>query len=183
MIFLVKLAARMELCGNYLARSQLIVHNMIDLQSSTTHIYIYNSSHSTHAHAQYRAIFSGKWNEFFAVTKVDENGVKGTPVELWRKPLGDWATTHKWKYDPFVDKLTELTEEMENTLPSTDSRLRTDLRALSKFDVKSAGKEKMSIEERERRKRREREAQGKKWSPVYFKVRFFFFFWGFFRFF
>jgi len=116
-----------------------------------------------------RAIFAGKWNEYFTVTKVDENGVKGTPVELWRKPPGDWGTTHKWRFDPFVDKLTELTEEMEHTLPASDSRLRTDLRALSKADVKTAGKEKVSIEERERRKRREREAQGKKWSPQYFK--------------
>ncbi len=64
----------------------------------------------------------------------------------------------------------ELTEEMENVLPSTDSRLRTDLRALTHGNVKQAGREKILIEERERRKRREREAQGKKWAPQYFKV-------------
>lgn len=116
-----------------------------------------------------RAIFNGKWNEYFTVMKVDENGVKSAPVELWRKPPGDWATTHKWKFDPFVDKLTELTEEMEHTLPTTDARLRTDLRALNKFDMKTAAKEKTSIEEEQRRKRREREAQGKTWSPNYFK--------------
>jgi len=116
-----------------------------------------------------RAIFSGKWNEFFTVTKVDENGVKGTPVELWRKGSSDFLTTHKWKYDPFVDKLTELTDEMENTLPPTDSRLRTDMQALAAFDLKRAGREKIAIEERERRKRREREAQGKKWAPINFK--------------
>lgn len=116
-----------------------------------------------------RAIFTGKWNEFFAVSRVDENGVKGPFVELWRKPSGDWGTTHKWKFDPFVDKLTDTTEEMENTLPPTDSRLRADLRALNKFDLKTAAKEKVGIEERERRKRREREAQGKKWTPLYFK--------------
>ena len=60
---------------------------------------------------------------------------------------------------------------MENTLPPTDSRLRADLRALSKSDFKNAAKEKVNIEESQRRKRREREAQGKKWSPSYFKVR------------
>jgi len=115
-----------------------------------------------------RAIFTGKWTENFVVTKVDENGVKSAPVELWRKPSNDSAN-HKWKWDPFVDKLTELTEEMEHTLPASDSRLRTDMRALATGNVKQAGKEKISIEERERRKRREREAQGKKWAPVYFK--------------
>jgi len=116
-----------------------------------------------------RAIFTGKWDEFFAVQKVDENGAKSSFVELWRKPASDSGANHKWKWDPFVDKLTELTEEMESTLPQTDSRLRADLRALTKSDLKAAGKEKLNIEERERRKRREREAQGKKWSPQYFK--------------
>jgi len=119
-----------------------------------------------------KAVFAGKWTEYFTVTKVDENGNKGTPVELWRKSQSeiDKMSAHKWKWDPFVDKLTELTDEMEHTLPPTDSRLRADLRALSAFNVKQAGKEKVTIEERERRKRREREAQGKgKWAPVHFK--------------
>lgn len=115
-----------------------------------------------------RAIFSGKWSEFITVTKIDENGNKGTPVELWRKPV-DTSASHKWKWDSFVEKLVEFTDEMEHTLPATDSRLRTDLQALSQSNVKLAGKEKVAIEERERRKRREREAQGKKWAPVYFK--------------
>lgn len=116
-----------------------------------------------------RAVFTGKWNEFIAVAKVDENGAKGPFVEMWRKPTVDNVLTHKFKFDPFIEKLTDLTDEMEHTLPPTDSRMRTDLRALSQNDVKRAGREKVIIEERERRKRREREAQGKKWSPVYFK--------------
>jgi len=116
-----------------------------------------------------RAVLTGKWNEFFAVAKVDEKGQKGAFVELWRKPHYESELTHKWKWDPFVDTLTELSEEMEHTLPPTDSRLRADMRALAAFDVKRAGKEKVQIEERERRKRREREAQGKKWAPQYFK--------------
>lgn len=115
-----------------------------------------------------KAVFNGKWNEFIAVAKVDEKGQKGAFVELWRKPHHE-SDAHKWKWDPFVDVLTELSDEMEHTLPPTDSRLRGDLRALSAFDFKRAGKEKVALEESQRRKRREREAQGKKWAPQYFK--------------
>jgi len=114
-----------------------------------------------------RAIISGKWNEYVAITKVDDKGNKLEPIVLWRKPIDLGETTNKWKWGRFVYELTATDEEA--ILPPTDSRLRGDLRALASLNMKLAAKEKNKIEDRERQKRRERDAQGKKWSPVYFK--------------
>jgi len=116
-----------------------------------------------------KAVMMGKWTEFFAVARVDEKGNKGNFVELWRRNIPESERQHRWKWDSFVPELTVMTEELENILPSTDSRLRGDLKALSALDMKLAGKEKTRIEERERQKRKDRESQGKKWSPVHFK--------------
>jgi len=116
-----------------------------------------------------RAVISGKWNEYVAVSKVDDKGHKSEPVVLWRKPIDLDEATNKWKWSHFVQELTATDEESLSCLPPTDSRLRGDVRALASLNMKQAAKEKTKIEDRERIKRRERDAQGKKWSPVYFK--------------
>lgn len=115
-----------------------------------------------------KAVISGKWNDHVSITRVDENGNKGTPIIFW-KAAPEPEITNKWKWPKFVYELTALDDEYEAILPPTDSRLRADLRALEAHDAKLAAKEKNKIEERERQKRKEREAQGIKWSPIYFK--------------
>jgi hypothetical protein len=80
-----------------------LTHNSHPHPYILTHIHPYTRYILTH---NFRAIFTGKWDEFFAVQKVDENGAKSSFVELWRKPASDSGANHKWKWDPFVDKLT-----------------------------------------------------------------------------
>jgi len=114
-----------------------------------------------------RAIINGKWNDHFSVTKVDTHGKKGEPVVLWKKPVDN--EPNKWKWPKFLFELTALDDELESILPPSDSRLRSDLRALASLDMKAAAKEKNKIEDRQRLKRKERELNGVKWTPMYFK--------------
>jgi len=114
-----------------------------------------------------RAIITGKYNDAMYVTKVDRNGNKAEPVLFWKKPVED--ITNKWKWPAFLFELTATDEEYEAVLPTSDSRLRDDVKALQALNMKLAGKEKNKIEESERQKRREREERGLKWAPVYFK--------------
>jgi len=114
-----------------------------------------------------KAIISGKYNEAIYVTKVDKNGSKSEPVELWRAPKEE--ITNRWKWPAFVFELIAGDEEDEHILPRSDSRWRGDVRALQALNMKLAGKEKTKIEESERQKRKEREVQCQKWTPVYFQ--------------
>lgn len=114
-----------------------------------------------------RAIITGKYNDVIYATKIDKNGNKLEPVELWRKPKED--IVNKWKWPAFLFELTDVDEEYEHILPPSDSRLRGDVKALKQLNMKLAGKEKTKIEEAERLKRREREARSHKWTPVYFE--------------
>jgi len=114
-----------------------------------------------------RAILSGKYNDSVNIIKVDKNGNKSEPIELWRAPREE--ITNKWKWPAFVYELTATDEEYERVLAKSDSRWRSDVRALHQLDIKLAGKEKTRIEEVERQKRREREAQCVKWAPLYFQ--------------
>jgi len=114
-----------------------------------------------------RAIITGKYNDAIYLTKIDNNGNKSEPVELWRKPKQD--ITNKWKWPAFLFELTDSDEEYERILPPSDSRLRGDVKALKQLNMKLAGKEKTKIEESERHKRKEREARSQKWTPVYFE--------------
>lgn len=118
-----------------------------------------------------RATLKGKWNDHLSMTRIDEKGHKGATTTLWQRPdtAAEFDKTNKWKWDHFVEELTEMDAELEAVLPSTDARLREDARALAANNIKLAGKEKARIEEKERQKRRERDASGKKWAPSLFK--------------
>jgi len=116
-----------------------------------------------------RAVISGKWNEYVAISKVDDRGHKLEPLIVWRKPIDIEESKNKWKWCRFVQELTATDEEALLVLPATDSRVRGDLIALANLNLKQAAKEKSKIEEVERVKRKDRDIHGKKWSPVYFK--------------
>ena len=64
--------------------------------------------------------------------------------------------------------LNHLTPEMEASLPPTDSRRRSDIRALEEGDVNGAGLHKHRIEEKQREQRRIRESQNGTWTPLWF---------------
>lgn len=114
-----------------------------------------------------KAIITGKYDDAIYVTKVDINGNKSDPIELWRKPREE--IVNKWKWPAFLFELSDSNEEYEQILPRSDSRLRGDVRALAQLNMRLAGREKTKIEEAERQKRRDREARSQKWTPVYFE--------------
>jgi len=118
-----------------------------------------------------KATLKGKWNDHLSMTRIDERGHKGATTTLWQRPDAsvEFDKNNKWKWDRFVEELTQMDAELEAILPPTDARLREDARALADNNIKLAGKEKARIEEKERQKRRDRDAQGKKWNPQIFK--------------
>eukprot|EP01111_Echinosteliopsis_oligospora_P002698 TRINITY_DN140_c0_g1_i1.p1 TRINITY_DN140_c0_g1~~TRINITY_DN140_c0_g1_i1.p1 ORF type:complete len:490 (+),score=140.93 TRINITY_DN140_c0_g1_i1:72-1541(+) len=118
-----------------------------------------------------RAVLKGKWNDHVTMTRIDDRGAKGATTTIWQRPDSslEFDKTNKWKWDRYLEELTEMDDELEAILPTTDARLREDLRALAVNNIKLAGKEKTRIEEKERQKRRDRDAQGKKFTPQLFK--------------
>lgn len=58
-----------------------------------------------------------------------------------------------YNFTLFTMKLNELTPEMRDTLPRTDSRLRTDVRKLEEGDLDGAANEKQRLEEKQREAR------------------------------
>ena len=65
--------------------------------------------------------------------------------------------------------MNEMSAELRQKLPPTDSRLRPDQRALENGDLKFASSEKQRIEEKQRSMRKAREKAREKWKPRYFE--------------
>lgn len=69
----------------------------------------------------------------------------------------------------FAIELNEITEDMQNYIPPTDTRFRPDQRCLENGDVEKAELEKHRIEEIQRTRRREMESKGETHQPLWFK--------------
>lgn len=121
------------------------------------------------AEGRVRLLLIGKWNEFLCAKKVDENGKKAADeFYLWERGEKE-ITDNKWGMPKFSFELTAVPPELERVLPETDSRLRTDRRALENGDSDLAGREKTRLEEKQRADRRALEERSEKWQPKYFK--------------
>jgi hypothetical protein len=108
----------------------------------------------------------GKWSEELTYRlpgqKVDSTLWKSNPM----------PTKHDWQYffTNFTMKLNNLPEEMKGSLPRSDSRLRTDQRALEDNNIELATEEKHRLEEKQRAARKWRaENPGNDFKPKYFK--------------
>ena len=71
-------------------------------------------------------------------------------------------------FQPYTFDLNNLTEEMKNALPKTDSRFRGDQRLMEYQKFDEAGVEKIRLEEKQRKKRKENEKKGINPLPRYF---------------
>ena len=71
-------------------------------------------------------------------------------------------------FQPYTFDLNNLTEEMKNVLPKTDSRFRGDQRLMEYQKFDEAGIEKTRLEEKQRKKRKENEKNGIHPIPRYF---------------
>ena len=72
-------------------------------------------------------------------------------------------------FQPYTFDLNNLTEEMKNALPKTDSRFRGDQRLMEYQKFDEAGVEKLRLEEKQRKKRKENEKAGIHPIPRYFE--------------
>ncbi|EGG18114.1 oxysterol binding family protein [Cavenderia fasciculata] len=111
----------------------------------------------------------GKWNESLKMYEVLSNGQNAPNATiLWeasKEVINHPFNLPKW----VVENVTGLTPEYEKILPSTDSRLRTDRRALEAGDLDTASKQKHALEEKQREDKRNRVASGQEWETKYFK--------------
>lgn len=108
---------------------------------------------------------TGRWTSSLV---VKEHGKADTKREIWHAgPLVDRAEKH-YGMTKFAAELNEITDVERSKLPPTDSRLRSDQRALENGKYDEAEKLKNEIEEGQRRRRKEMETAGEEWTPKFF---------------
>lgn len=114
----------------------------------------------------------GKWNETVSMSpstgKNSQFDEKNATL-LWQAetPPDNWERIYHFSL--FTLQLNKLSNEMKQTLPLTDSRRRTDQRALENGDLTLANSEKHRLEERQRAVRKYREQNNIEWTPSYFE--------------
>ena len=108
---------------------------------------------------------SGKWNEVL----YHEIGPNQLEV-IWKanKPAPDHE--QYYGFTQYTMELNELTDDIKDHLPNTDTRLRPDQRLFEEGDVDNAESEKLRIEQKQREYRKFLERTGKKWEPQWFKL-------------
>jgi len=116
---------------------------------------------------RYRLV--GKWNESLQLFQVMDNGQNASAsTTLWE--ANKEPNTHKFLFPQWVqDNVIDLDEEYEKVLPTTDSRLRSDRRALEAGDLDLAAKQKHALEEKQREDKKVRTAANQEWETIHFK--------------
>lgn len=107
---------------------------------------------------------AGKWTSHLNVT---EKGVD-TGKTIWGVGSLVDNAPQRYGFTSFAASLNEVTEIEEGRLPSTDSRLRPDQRALEDGEVDKAEALKARLEERQRARRKVMEDHGDLWVPKWF---------------
>lgn len=112
-----------------------------------------------------RLIIEGNWLSHLDVidpiTKKRENIWKINPIP------GD--PEERFYFTDFAINLNNITDELKNSLPKSDSRYRPDQRALEAQNYELAASEKHRLEEKQRTVRKEREKTKYKYQPIYFE--------------
>lgn len=102
----------------------------------------------------------GKWDESM-VQKLDSTHLK----VLWRVSPYPRDASEYYGYTHFGITLNEITPDIKDKLPPTDSRFRPDVRALENADIDLAEREKARVEQ----KQRERRANNQDAKPRWFR--------------
>ncbi|GJN09387.1 hypothetical protein PR202_ga27390 [Eleusine coracana subsp. coracana] len=113
------------------------------------------------------ATLMGKWdrNMYCITTTTDASGPNADVTLLWEKNEPS-ANPTRYNLSSFAITLNELTPELKEKLPPTDSRLRPDQRDLENGEYGKANTEKLRLETRQRMARR---VQENGWKPKWFK--------------
>ncbi|TDL28549.1 hypothetical protein BD410DRAFT_811646 [Rickenella mellea] len=102
----------------------------------------------------------GKWDEQFS-QKLDDSHLR----VLWRISPFPRDSVDYYGFTHWGITLNEITNDIKDKLPRTDSRFRSDVRALEEGDIQLAEAEKTRLEEMQR----ERRESGKQAQPKWFK--------------
>ncbi|XP_006818987.1 oxysterol-binding protein-related protein 1-like [Saccoglossus kowalevskii] len=87
---------------------------------------------------------------------------------LWRVPPRPEDSVQYYNFTYFAMSLNELKDDIKKGLPTTDSRLRPDLRMLENGDIDGASSEKHRLEEKQRAARKIRHKNKETWVPKWF---------------
>lgn len=112
------------------------------------------------------ATLFGKWDESMHFMNGDGSGKgKGSELQLlWKRSKPPKSPT-RYNFSRFAITLNELTPDIKEKLPPTDSRLRPDQRCLENGEYDMANAEKLRLEQRQRQART---MQERGWKPRWF---------------
>lgn len=112
------------------------------------------------------ATLFGKWDESMHFMNGDGSGKgKGSELQLlWKRSKPPKSQT-RYNFSRFAITLNELTPDIKEKLPPTDSRLRPDQRCLENGEYDMANAEKLRLEQRQRQART---MQERGWKPRWF---------------
>ena len=113
------------------------------------------------------ARLDGNWNESVGL-QLD---AKGSHIRmLWRAHAFPPHAHEYYGFTGFTMSLNEITPDIADFLPPTDSRLRPDQRAMEDGNIELADEEKARLESAQRVRRKARDERGEKWEPKWFKA-------------
>lgn len=108
----------------------------------------------------------GTWHEGIS-QHLDSTGSR--LKVLWRPHAFPSNADQYYGFTSFAITLNEVTPDLEGVLPSTDSRLRPDQRAMEEGRIDEADELKIQVEEGQRARKRKRDADGETWTPQWFE--------------
>ncbi|TMW92452.1 hypothetical protein EJD97_013021, partial [Solanum chilense] len=107
----------------------------------------------------------GKWDESLNYSNVSMDLGQDMAYLLWKQSKQANIQT-KYNFTRFAITLNELSPDLEEKLPPTDSRLRPDQRFLENGEYEVANSEKLRLEQRQRQAS---QMQEKGWKPRWFR--------------
>lgn len=110
-----------------------------------------------------KAVIKGKWDD-----KVMRELSKDQLNVLWEAAEFPPRAEQYYGFTYFAMSLNEITDDIKNIIPPTDSRLRPDQRALEQGDIDTAEELKHELEEAQRDRRKDLEASGEEYVPQWF---------------
>uniref|UniRef100_A0A3B3BA92 Oxysterol-binding protein n=1 Tax=Oryzias melastigma TaxID=30732 RepID=A0A3B3BA92_ORYME len=107
--------------------------------------------------------FGGLWHEGIFCDTLP------TPKCLWKPNVQPDDHFQFYGFSQYARELNELTSELKEVLPPTDTRFRPDQRLLEEGKVVEADKRKDEVEEKQRTRRKEMAKRGEEHIPRFFK--------------
>ncbi|KAJ3681875.1 hypothetical protein LUZ60_014448 [Juncus effusus] len=160
----------MNIVGNrqYSCTLKFKVHSFLDRNPREVEGFVKEQSSG-----QKTATLSGKWDDSMYCS-INDDALTSAPAQqnnnnnnttlLWRKNEPS-ANPTRYNLSSFAITLNELTQELKEKLPPTDSRLRPDQRYLENGEYEKANAEKLRLEKRQRMSSKLQESG---WEPKWF---------------